>query len=60
MRSKGDGGIEYFKTPKTMELDDALEYIGDDELVEITPKNIRIRKMYLREIDEKRAGRENK
>ena len=44
MRSKGDGGIEYFKTPKTMGLEDALEYIGDDELVEVTPKNIRIRK----------------
>ena len=40
-----------------MGLEDALEYIGDDELVEITPKNVRIRKLYLKEIDEKRAGR---
>jgi GTP-binding protein len=38
-------------------LEDALEYIGDDELVEITPKNIRIRKIHLKEIDEKRALR---
>ena len=58
MRSKGDGGIEYFKTPKTMGLEDALEYIGDDELVEVTPKNIRIRKMHLKEVDGKRAERE--
>ncbi|MEK7562364.1 MAG: EF-Tu/IF-2/RF-3 family GTPase, partial [Patescibacteria group bacterium] len=58
MRSKGDGGIEYFKTPKTMGLEDALEYIGDDELVEVTPKNIRIRKMHLKEVDAKRAERE--
>ena len=42
-----------------MDLEDALEYIGDDELVEITPKNVRIRKMYLKEIDAKRADRKN-
>ena len=47
MRSKGDGTNEHFDTPHTMGLEDALEYIGDDELVEITPKNIRIRKMTL-------------
>ena len=57
MRSKGEGNTEHFNTPKTMGLEDALEYIGDDELVEITPKNIRIRKTYLKEIDEKRALR---
>ncbi|MBI2049853.1 MAG: translational GTPase TypA [Candidatus Staskawiczbacteria bacterium] len=57
MRSKGEGSTEHFNTPKTMGLEDALEYIGDDELVEITPKNIRIRKIYLKEIDEKRALR---
>jgi len=57
MRSKGEGSDEHFNVPKTMDLEDALEYIGDDELVEITPKNIRIRKMYLKEIDAKRAER---
>ncbi|MCX6723935.1 MAG: translational GTPase TypA [Candidatus Staskawiczbacteria bacterium] len=57
MRSKGDGKIEYFRTPKTMGLEDALEYIGDDELVEVTPKNVRIRKMHLKEVDAKRAER---
>ncbi len=49
MRSKGDGVSEHFNAPKTMDLEDALEYIGDDELVEITPKNIRIRKQILNE-----------
>ena len=58
IRSKGEGNTEHFNTPKTMGLEDALEYIGDDELVEITPKNIRIRKIYLKEIDEKRALRQ--
>ncbi len=57
MRSKGEGNTEHFNTPKTLDLEEALEYIGDDELVEITPKNIRIRKIYLKEVDEKRAGR---
>ena len=56
-RSVGDASLDYFKTPKTMELEDALEYIGDDELVEVTPKNVRIRKVYLKEVDAKRAER---
>ena len=57
-RSVGDASLDYFKTPKTMILDDALEYIGDDEYVEVTPKNVRIRKKYLKEVDAKRAERE--
>ena len=51
MRSKGHGVTEHFNAPKTMELEEALEYIGDDELVEITPKNVRIRKIIL-DVDE--------
>jgi len=57
MRSKGEGNTEHFNVPKTMGLEDALEYIGDDELVEVTPKNIRIRKVHLTEVDAKRAER---
>ena len=60
MRSRGEGSTEHFNVPKTMGLEDALEYIGNDELVEITPKSVRIRKIYLKEIDEKRAGRREK
>jgi GTP-binding protein len=59
MRSKGDGSAEHFNAPKTMELEAALEYIGDDELVEVTPKSIRIRKMILDENDEKRRQKQN-
>ena len=54
MRSKGDGPAEHFNAPKEMGLEDALEYIGDDELVEITPINIRIRKMILDENEDRR------
>ena len=56
-RSKGDGGPEHFDKPHEMGLEDALEYIGDDELVEVTPKNIRIRKLILDEAEAKRQAR---
>lgn len=54
MRSKGEGTMEHFNTPRVMGLDDALEYVGDDELVEVTPKNVRIRKIVLDEVEERR------
>ncbi len=60
MRSKGEGVAEHFNTPKTMGLEDALEYIGDDELVEVTPKNIRIRKIYLSDNDQRKADRKER
>lgn len=54
MRSKGEGTNTHFNAPKVMGLEDALEYISDDELVEVTPVNIRIRKRILDELEEKR------
>ncbi|MBU4367999.1 translational GTPase TypA, partial [Patescibacteria group bacterium] len=60
MRSRGEGVTEHFNVPKTMGLEDALEYIGDDELVEITPKSIRIRKIYLSDNDQRRANRKER
>lgn len=41
---------------KEMTLEQALEYIGDDELVEVTPENIRLRKKLLKEHERKRAS----
>ena len=43
--------------PVRMSLEQAMEYIAEDELVEVTPKNIRLRKRHLREGDRKRADR---
>ena len=60
MRSRGEGTSEHFDAPKVMGLEDALGYIGDDELVEVTPKSVRIRKIYLKEIDKKRADRKER
>jgi GTP-binding protein len=57
MRSKGDGSMEHFNTPKTMGLEDALEYIDDTELVEVTPKSIRIRKVILDETEARKAAK---
>ncbi len=54
MRSKGEGTSEHFDAPKIMGLEDALEYIDDTELVEVTPKNVRIRKIILDELEERR------
>jgi GTP-binding protein len=44
--------------PIMLTLEYAVEFIEDDELVEITPKSIRLRKRYLKEIDRRRANRE--
>ena len=44
-------------TPKKLSLDQALGYIADDEYVEVTPKNIRLRKIYLDPNERKRAFR---
>ena len=46
-RSSGEGTSEHFNSPKIMSLENAIEYIDDTELVEVTPKNIRIRKIDL-------------
>lgn len=55
MRSKGEGTQDHFNAPINMSLEDALEYIDNSELVEVTPKNIRIRKKILDEVEARRA-----
>ena len=44
-------------SPHIMTLEQALEFIQDDELVEVTPESIRIRKLHLKEHERKAAGR---
>ncbi|MDD5251893.1 MAG: translational GTPase TypA [Patescibacteria group bacterium] len=58
MRSKGDGEALRLDVPRAMTLEDTLEYIGDDELVEVTPKSLRIRKTILDHLARKRSQRE--
>jgi GTP-binding protein len=45
-------------SPLRLSLEQALEFIEDDELVEVTPKAIRVRKIHLQEHERKRAGRQ--
>ncbi len=59
-RTKNFGVQEGLAVPRVMGLEDALDYIGDEELVEVTPKNVRIRKLYLSDNDRKRVKRELK
>jgi GTP-binding protein len=40
-----------------MSLEQALEFIEDDELVEVTPQSIRVRKKFLKEHERKRSGK---
>ena len=47
MRASGSDEALRLTTPRKMSLEDALEFLADDELLEVTPKNIRIRKRIL-------------
>ena len=47
VRASGSDESLKLETPKNLSLEEALEYINDDEFVEITPKNIRLRNKFL-------------
>ena len=58
MRSSGTDEAVRLVPPIQMSLEYAVEFIDDDELVEITPKSIRLRKRYLKEHERKKASRD--
>jgi GTP-binding protein len=58
VRASGTDEAVRLVPPLDMSLEKAIEFIDDDELVEVTPKTIRIRKRFLKEHDRKRAARE--
>ena len=57
MRASGNDENIVLTPPINFSLEQALEFINDDELVEVTPSNIRIRKKLLKEVERKRASR---
>lgn len=57
VRSSGTDEAVRLTTPIQLTLESAVEFIDDDELVEITPLSIRVRKRHLTEQDRKRASR---
>ncbi len=57
VRASGTDEAVRLTTPVTMSLEQAIAYIDDDELVEVTPNAIRLRKRYLDPIERKRRSR---
>ena len=60
MRASGKDEAVRLVAPKQMTLEEMIAYINDDELVEVTPKSLRLRKRALDSNERKRAGRANK
>lgn len=57
IRAAGSDENVILKPPRELSLEAALEYIEDDELVEVTPESIRLRKVLLRESDRRKRQR---
>ena len=57
MRSKGEGVTRHLDAPKIMDLDAALDYIDNTELVDVTPQAVRIRKIVLDLTEAKRQAK---
>jgi GTP-binding protein len=55
MRSSTSEVSESLQAAKNLSLEEAIEYLGDDELLEITPENLRLRKKYLKKGERKRG-----
>ena len=60
VRAAGKDEAVTLTPPIQLTLESAIEFIEDDELVEVTPKSIRLRKRFLSEHDRKRAARDEK
>lgn len=59
MRSKSSDGIIQLSPPEEISLERGLDFIESDELMEVTPKSIRLRKKALTELDRKRSRRKD-
>ena len=57
MRASGSDDKAVIVPPRVFSLEEALEYIKEDEYVEVTPKAMRLRKILLNEVDRKRAAK---
>ena len=57
VRASGNDEAVTLTTPIQVTLEFALEFINDDELVEVTPNSLRIRKKFLKEHERKKAAR---
>lgn len=60
IRASGSDEAIRLTPPKIMSLEEMISYIGDDELVEVTPENLRLRKKFLDANERKKASRDKK
>jgi GTP-binding protein len=60
VRASGSDDAIRLTPPRLLTLEQALEFIDDDELVEVTPKSIRLRKRYLDANERKRHEKQTK
>jgi GTP-binding protein len=58
VRASGSDEAVRLTTPMTLSLEEAIAYINDDELVEVTPNNVRLRKRYLDPHERKRMSKQ--
>ncbi|WP_232698340.1 translational GTPase TypA [Brevibacillus daliensis] len=60
VRSANKDETVKMKTPRILTLEEALEYLNDDELCEVTPKSVRLRKKYLNKSDRERYAKQRR
>lgn len=60
IRASGSDDTVRLKEPRLLSLEEAIEFIGDDELVEVTPKSIRLRKKFLNKGERERYHKQAK
>ena len=58
MRASGSDGTTHIVPKRNFSLEEALEYIQEDEYVEVTPKSIRMRKVVLDENERKKSQKQ--
>ncbi|MCB0544453.1 MAG: hypothetical protein KDC70_13090, partial [Saprospiraceae bacterium] len=57
-RASGSDDKVSLAPPRRFSLEEALEYIQEDEYVEVTPKNIRLRKVFLKDFERKKVQKD--
>jgi GTP-binding protein len=57
MRSSTSDVLERMTPPRRLTLDQALEFVSDDECVEVTPESVRLRKVVLGKVDRHKEAR---
>ncbi len=60
MRSANKDQTSTMKKPRIMSLEEALEYLNDDEYLEVTPESIRLRKKILDKNEREKSAKRNK